>query len=112
MNPAGRPSLAGIFCACFQGDAEISTGHVIIPLTSEQHLPNIVNMKHYTESDLRSALKKVRRFKTLSEIAADLGFSSSFISDVLAKRRPIGSKLAAALGYEKLTSCYIKKKGA
>jgi hypothetical protein len=66
-------------------------------------------MKHYTESDLRNTLKKVRRFKRLSGMAVDLGFSPSFLSDVLAGRRPIGEKLAAALGYKKLSNCYIRK---
>jgi DNA-binding transcriptional regulator YdaS (Cro superfamily) len=69
----------------------------------------VENMKHYTESDLRYALETVRRVTPLSKMAKDLGFSSPFISDVLAGRRPIGPKLAAALGYKKLLHCYVRK---
>jgi hypothetical protein len=45
-------------------------------------------------------------------MAADLEFRAPFLNDVLAGRRPIGKKLAAALGYEKLDGCYTRKKGA
>jgi len=70
-------------------------------------------MKHYTESELRAVLFSVKANSgTLKQMAADLEFRAPFLNDVLAGRRPIGKKLAAALGYEKLDGCYTRKKGA
>ena len=65
-------------------------------------------MKKYTDSDLLAILKSRVGYLTQKEVAVALGFTPQFVNDVLAERRPITEKLAAALGFTKLQTRYRK----
>ena len=65
-------------------------------------------MKTYTDSDLLAVLKSKVDYLSQKEVAIALGFTPQFINDVLAERRPITEKLAAALGFTKLQTRYRK----
>lgn len=67
-------------------------------------------MKTYTDLDLLGILHTRIAGCSQKQIAGDLGFTPQFINDVVAGRRMITPKLAAALGYTKLQNRYFKAK--
>lgn len=69
-------------------------------------------MKTYTDAELLSILRKRTYALTQKQVSAEIGFTPQFINDVLAERRPITEKLAAALGFTKLATRYRKTEEA
>jgi hypothetical protein len=61
-----------------------------------------------TKPDPLSDLKRRADAVGYRKLADVLGFAASYLNDVAHGRRPMSDKLAAALGYEKVTS-YKKK---
>ena len=65
-------------------------------------------MKTYSDAELLSILRKRTDTLTQKQVSAEIGFTPQFVNDVLAERRPITEKLAAALGFTKLQTRYRK----
>lgn len=64
-----------------------------------------------TEHDMRDLLTDmVEREGTKSMVAAQLGISGVYLGDILLGRRPMGSKIAKSMGWEKAT-VYVKRPG-
>jgi hypothetical protein len=64
----------------------------------------------FTEYDVRKALSKAcKEAGTQQAWAEQHGFSPSFVSDVLTKKRAVTKDIADALGYVKLTARFQRK---
>lgn len=59
----------------------------------------------YTNDDMRGKLIRYlhNTGKTQKELAAQIGISTSYLSDIIKGKRPVPAELAAFLGYEKQT---------
>lgn len=66
-------------------------------------------MKTFTELQIHEILQRRCLGGKQKHTAEELGFSHSFINDVLCFKRPITSKLALALGFEKAETLYTRK---
>jgi plasmid maintenance system antidote protein VapI len=69
-------------------------------------------MRTYTETDVLRILRE--RFapmygKSRTQIAAQLGFTVTHIVNVISGKSPVSKKLAAALGFDKLSDRYVRK---
>lgn len=54
-----------------------------------------------TESQLRKELKRAVAISTQRDVAAALGLSHQYLNDIVNSDKPISTRVAMAMGYEK-----------
>jgi plasmid maintenance system antidote protein VapI len=69
-------------------------------------------MRHYTEGEIIKALRDKftpRQGQTQTQVAATLGFSTSYIQAVLAGARPLTRQMAEVLGFHEAPRQFTRK---
>jgi DNA-binding transcriptional regulator YdaS (Cro superfamily) len=62
---------------------------------------------HIADEDLRQELREMADSATQAEIAASIGVSEPYLSQVLSGKRPVGPRIASFLGY--VRECKFRK---
>ena len=66
--------------------------------------------RYLTEADIVERLRALCAGRLARDVAAELGVSPQYLTDVVHGRRPPAEKIASALGYDRKT-LFVKREG-